>query len=154
MPNKNKSYAYRIENAQDEGVAELLEEIDGVYDGTDGSKILYSPNRLGALNQPARQEIRIVEQQSSGRNFINLVNTKLDAVAGFFDTVALAEKFGIKDSANAAAAFVALSGGRVAGGTTSAREDAAETGGKGIEDAGQDEPVLQNAAEGGGEEKK
>lgn len=117
MPNKNKSYAYRIENAEDEGVAELLEEVDGIYDAADGGgKLLYSPNRLGGLNVAARQEIRIVESRD-GRNFINLVNTKLDAVAGFFDTVALAEKFGIKDSANAAAAFVALSGGRVAAAT-------------------------------------
>lgn len=98
MPNKFKSYAYRIENAEAEGVKEFLEDVEGVYDGQEGGKIIYSRARLGKANQAVSVNIRVVEQRqnnvATGRFFINLVDNSLEQLAELGAMYQQAEAFG------------------------------------------------------------
>lgn len=114
MPNQWQSYAYRVLDAEKPEVAKLLEDCDGVYDGQEGGKIIYSRSRIGKLNAPFTATIRVVEQVldrvPTGKHFINLVDTSLEEFGGFASKVVLAERFGIKNSAAAVAAFYNVQG--------------------------------------------
>jgi hypothetical protein len=127
MPNANSSYAYLILNAEDASVAELLGQVEGVYDGQDGGKLIYSRSRVGKLNTPTTATIRVTEQRvggvGNGRHFINLVDTSIEAFGEFAEKVKQAERFGLgNQSVAAVAAFYGTGSNRV---TTAPTEAAA-----------------------------
>lgn len=138
MPNKNQSYAYRVENAEDDDVKQLLEDVEGVYDGQEGGKIIYSRARMGHLNRPITATIRVVEQRAdgvgTGRWFVNLVDTTLEEFGDFAEKIKLAERFGIQNAAAAVGAFFNVKGKTVAAVAAPKLETA----------AGADQPVLEN----------
>jgi hypothetical protein len=112
---RGNSYAYRIEKADEPEVAELLEAVEGVYDGAeDGTKLIYSRNRLGKLNVPFKTAFRLNESrkdgQPTGNWYINPIDTSLEDFGQFADKIVLAERFGIKNAASAVAAFYNVKG--------------------------------------------
>lgn len=145
VPNKNGSYAFQIVNAEDPAVAELLEQVGGVYDGREeGTKILYSRNRIGQLGVARNVAIRLNESRTpegegTGNFYINLVDTGVEAAGEFFDKVKLAEQFGVKNSAAAVAAFYGTKGTAIPAATAVEAEEPATT------EGAKAETPLQNA---------
>lgn len=105
MPNKNGSYAYSVENADQPNVAEFLDKHEGVYKTESGMTIIYSRSRVGKTNVASTVSIREVEQrvngEGTGRMFINIVDTSADLMAELGSKYQMAERFG----AGFAAAF-------------------------------------------------
>lgn len=119
-PNKFGSWTYVISDKREE-VAKLLEDIDGVRTIEDtGETLLWSPNRIGRLNQDTMCEFRLVETDDG--KYLNLVDTSNDSLGEFMDKVKFAASFGTTPEAAVLAveSFVRLSGGLKQVATTTA----------------------------------
>lgn len=94
MPNKFGSYAYEVLDSEKPEVAELLERASGVFDGTEGGKVIFSLNRLGKTNVPFTCDIRLVKQKGTDNEYINLVDNSLDLLAEVGNKYKAAARFG------------------------------------------------------------
>ena len=91
MPNKFNSYAYAIEDE-----TQIPSDIQGIYETSNG-KIIYSPVRLGDLNEAVNADFTVREKDSA--KYINLVNPMADIAGQFGDIANLASKAGFANNA-------------------------------------------------------
>lgn len=101
-PNKFKSYAYELDmtDAKTREYVEKAEEnkLEGIYNPREGVYLLFSPSRIGKLEQNINIPIREAEgaagSKSEGRTFINLIDSSNEQMGEIGSKVQLASRFG------------------------------------------------------------
>lgn len=96
---RTRSYTYRLHTPVTEEL--IAAGLTGIYEAADGTKLIYSQNRLGQLNQPFNVPFRLVAERknnvATGRIFLNLVDAgqekAAEEMAAKADKVAMASRF-------------------------------------------------------------